>query len=63
MAFASDIFISKRLIYSFLVSSGLFWYVNFLIVDSDDNNLCFGFTILQLDFGLATSVTRLQFVF
>ena len=45
MAFASDIFISKRLIYSFLVSSGLFWYVNFLIVDSDDNNLCFKFGV------------------
>ena len=41
MAFASDIFGRKSLI-QFLF---IFWYDNFLIVDSDDNNLYFKFGI------------------
>ena len=40
IVFASDIFRRKSLIQQ-LFSFKLFWYANFLIVDSDDNNLSF----------------------
>ena len=52
---SSPIFLREKVSFnSCSALSCLFWYVNFLLVDSDDSKLIFG---------LSASVTRPQFVF